>query len=710
MRLRLSVQRHRLPPTNILWSVPDTHSAQAYTVARLLEDVNTIIPLEAAHWGLDDYAVEVAGFECLHFSPVSQTLKDDDEVSIRPLLTAEVRARTLTGRIQISEAGQHLVDGIPFGRPYLRAPNRPAVRIPPRKRQRLLEEDEDTLAGYQEGVAPALILPNREETSPNPVQLRLTNGNTTRNASKNKTVTFQDPLVEEGDSDEEDDSDFAPGQLNSDSDASADPESNSGSESDSDSDSVSSAEVSDSQNSSSDDSSESSSDESDSDSNESSGPEVLPAKLVPPGQGRKSTQVRNKRRREAARLRALKDTGIIPEGTTLSGLRAHEAGQAQSANVLTPRGDGQTESIIPKDSNTTTQHPKKRKRGKDEADPESHQTDRLSELERRKQQLMDSLNSNTTLAVTKEFKTKTPEKVVEETKPTTAEAKRVRPNVSAIGRILARQTRPLDKRNSKAILPLQPEPEKPIDPDLWKSRINVSAFECWDEEFTLSAPPFPFKQHWDPASKLMREKAMEAKQNKKRKRNQKESPTLEEHEEESTEATRLDYGHVSAEEFKNESYALDAVESQLMEDVATAPNADLPALPEDVDSLPALTQGDIKTGAIIVFKLFTINNSTMSPEISGFQTARVQDEGDSGNGTGMISLRLAERDKTRIEKRYDKGGARIYSRADLFRLEDSEDEEEDGITHRHFGELLEAKLLQATAAAAAEEASAEASS
>lgn len=81
MRLRLSVQRHRLPPTNILWSVPDHVSPQAYTIARLLEDVNTTIPLEAEHWGLEDYAVEVGGFECLHFSPVSQTLKDDDEVT-----------------------------------------------------------------------------------------------------------------------------------------------------------------------------------------------------------------------------------------------------------------------------------------------------------------------------------------------------------------------------------------------------------------------------------------------------------------------------------------------------------------------------------------------------------------------------------------------------------------------------------------------------
>ena len=81
MRLRISVQRNNLPASNIVWTVPDTNSQQAYTIARLLEDINRVLPLEAEQWGLEDYVVEVGGFECLHFSPVSQTLKDDDVVS-----------------------------------------------------------------------------------------------------------------------------------------------------------------------------------------------------------------------------------------------------------------------------------------------------------------------------------------------------------------------------------------------------------------------------------------------------------------------------------------------------------------------------------------------------------------------------------------------------------------------------------------------------
>ena len=50
------------------------------TVAQLLEQVNEIIPLESEDWGLEDYAVEVEGFECLHFSETSKVLKEDDEV------------------------------------------------------------------------------------------------------------------------------------------------------------------------------------------------------------------------------------------------------------------------------------------------------------------------------------------------------------------------------------------------------------------------------------------------------------------------------------------------------------------------------------------------------------------------------------------------------------------------------------------------------
>ncbi|KAI4231155.1 MAG: hypothetical protein LQ349_005793 [Xanthoria aureola] len=148
MRLRLTVQRHGLPPARVLWTIaavrpPYSAAGPEPTVAQLLEQINEIIPLESEDWGLEDYAVEVGGFECLHFSETSQVLKEDDEVCIRPLSTLDLRCRRISGRDQISSDGRHLTDGVAFGRPLLRRPDRPAIRIPPRKRRRLTYDEDD---------------------------------------------------------------------------------------------------------------------------------------------------------------------------------------------------------------------------------------------------------------------------------------------------------------------------------------------------------------------------------------------------------------------------------------------------------------------------------------------------------------------------------------------------------------------------------------
>jgi len=140
MRLKVSVRRYSLPTTNIIFTTralgpsPATSSTDA-TIAQLLEDVNDIVPLECANWGLEDYAVEVNGYECLHFSPIDAVLRDDDEVVIRALKTHDLRSRRLGGRHQISSDGRHLIDGVAFGRPWLKKGGRPEVQIPPRKRR-----------------------------------------------------------------------------------------------------------------------------------------------------------------------------------------------------------------------------------------------------------------------------------------------------------------------------------------------------------------------------------------------------------------------------------------------------------------------------------------------------------------------------------------------------------------------------------------------
>jgi hypothetical protein len=77
MRLRLSISRHLLPQVDILWSVNDGTT----TIAQLLDQINHVVPLEAEHWGLEDYVVRVGKFECLHYSKIEDVLEKDDVVS-----------------------------------------------------------------------------------------------------------------------------------------------------------------------------------------------------------------------------------------------------------------------------------------------------------------------------------------------------------------------------------------------------------------------------------------------------------------------------------------------------------------------------------------------------------------------------------------------------------------------------------------------------
>lgn len=65
--------------------------------------------------------------------------------SIRPLSTLDLKKRRLSGRDQILSGGEHLIDGVPFGRHRLKVyRGRPAVHIAPRKRRRLnYDQDRD---------------------------------------------------------------------------------------------------------------------------------------------------------------------------------------------------------------------------------------------------------------------------------------------------------------------------------------------------------------------------------------------------------------------------------------------------------------------------------------------------------------------------------------------------------------------------------------
>ncbi|KAJ5605138.1 hypothetical protein N7510_010292 [Penicillium lagena] len=190
MRFHLVISRHGLPVTRILWTTTSPASATGgygtqtaastsaissarnpniafanggYTVAQLLEDVNEVVPLEtgpslfdaesSGQWGLEDYVVEIGGSECLHFMEVEGLFREGDEVIIRALQLSDLRARRLCGRHQISNDGKHLIDGVPFGSPYLRRTTsaRPVINIPPRKKRRTV------FSGWESDHAPQYL-------------------------------------------------------------------------------------------------------------------------------------------------------------------------------------------------------------------------------------------------------------------------------------------------------------------------------------------------------------------------------------------------------------------------------------------------------------------------------------------------------------------------------------------------------------------------
>ncbi len=83
IRLRLVIRRHTVPDVKLVWPCSPSDDL---TIAKLLGQVNEVVPLEGGEWGLEDYAVELgdgsnaASFECLHFQLVSRILKDEDQV------------------------------------------------------------------------------------------------------------------------------------------------------------------------------------------------------------------------------------------------------------------------------------------------------------------------------------------------------------------------------------------------------------------------------------------------------------------------------------------------------------------------------------------------------------------------------------------------------------------------------------------------------
>ncbi|POS86112.1 hypothetical protein EPUL_001077, partial [Erysiphe pulchra] len=112
-------------------------------------------------------------------------------------------------------------------------------------------------------------------------------------------------------------------------------------------------------------------------------------------------------------------------------------------------------------------------------------------------------------------------------------------------------------------------------------------------------------------------------------------------------------------------------------------------LPDDPASLPNLQVEQIKMGMIIIFKQLEVSAATRwQPQISGYKTATVL-----STVRGKIQVQLARRDFHTAEKLYNEQGERIYSGFDTIDIDETED---DGWRELHFNELVEPKILEVT--------------
>jgi hypothetical protein len=80
MRIRLCVNRYLLPPVKIWWDTSSFEPGDDHTVSTFLARISQIVPLEHSQWGLEDYVVEIEGFEVLHFQVLEAIVRDCDQV------------------------------------------------------------------------------------------------------------------------------------------------------------------------------------------------------------------------------------------------------------------------------------------------------------------------------------------------------------------------------------------------------------------------------------------------------------------------------------------------------------------------------------------------------------------------------------------------------------------------------------------------------
>lgn len=288
--------------------------------------------------------------------------------------------------------------------------------------------------------------------------------------------------------------------------------------------------------------------------------------------------------------------------------------------------------------------------------------------------------------------------------------------------------------------------EETTDPNLWKSRINLTAVECVLEDVEYIRPNFPFRQRWDPQ---MREK--------KRKRNastytdqdaskkNRHNNDYQEYYNDAEGGDALNYDAEDQTNYDDEAYYDDtyyeagspasgaegeveicdesmAAEAQLLQETTkTMHNGihtngdtgeydnDLPVVPspDELALLPILTPSLAVPGAIVTFSRLEVSAATKwAPAQAPLRVARIAAVYDEDNGSKFLELQLAKRDVPK--KEYDGSGRRLFSGFDM-EIEDEGSEggnDKEGVLEVDFAEVVEGRVIEPAAASDVENVSA----
>ena len=614
-------------------------------------------------------------------------------ISIRPLHKVDIRSRTVSGRSSISAGGQHLLDGVAFGSARLRnSPNQSVIT--PRDAQSLVQraveggndeekdddDDDDEDSDFMPHKSPQSE--DSDSVSDGGDNLHIEPNKAPRENHR-KSVRFEEkPSTKElvrvlpSDEDESNESD-------EDFECTTESASSSGIES---SDAPSSRESSTLSSSSDSSSDRTASAASDSEADETANgtrrqprpsiqPQIARAGArngCRPGQGSSATRARNQRRRDKQALKGLIGQGVLPSQSTRGDLNKWRERKAATDGALAvPTFAAEPSSGGGNSGARTNARREQANKTSNKRAASALEPDEAIEGVSQSQ----SIAPAAALVATGSGSGAAPSAEVNE-----PPSKRARLELSSADRSREEEQAAAAGTGSHVQSEAGAELE---DVDAWKSRVNLTAFECWNEDVELSAPNFPFNQHWDQSGRSLNNKSTT-----KTSKNQPSGPPAANNGAlpDSSQSLILDYDGDGQGAQMGNGEAEDAVQSQLQEEwtVFSSEN-DLPMHPEDLSELECLDPGQVKVGTLVVFRRFECSAETnWSPEVSRVRTAVIEDMDEDGR----VGLRLAQRDQPKKKPvQLNEKGQRLFEKFEV------DEPENDDVEYLAFEELIEPKIL-----------------